>query len=250
MSGHSKWAKIKHKKGATDAKRGAAFTKVTREITMVCKESGGDPNMNPRLRTAILRARSIGMPLSNVENAIKKGTGELEGVTYESFTFDAYAPGGVALFIDGLTDNKNRTTAEVRNILTRKNSALASPGSTAFLFNKRGLIAVETKAIGEDALMEIVLEAGAEDMTVEGDVYEVTTDPLSLEPVRSALEAKKIPMRSAEVTMIPTTTKKVTGSEAKNVLALIEALEENEDVQNVYANFDISDEDMALLTAE
>jgi YebC/PmpR family DNA-binding regulatory protein len=250
MSGHSKWAKIKHKKGATDAKRGAAFTKVTREITQVAKESGGDPNMNPRLRTAILRARSIGMPLVNVENAIKKGTGELEGVTYENFTFDAYAPGGVAVFIDGLTDNKNRTTAEVRAILTRKNGSLATPGSTAFLFNKKGLIEIETKAIAEDALMDIVLEAGAEDMTTEGDTYEVTTEPVALEPVRVALETKKIPMKSAEVTMIPTTTIKVAGQDARNVLALIEALEDYEDVQHVYANFDISDEEMAAITAE
>ncbi len=247
MSGHSKWAKIKHKKGITDAKRGAAFTKITREIVTAAKESGGDPDTNPRLRTAMLRARGLGMPSTNVENAIKKGTGGIEGVTYESFTFDAYAPGGVAIFIEGLTDNKNRTTAEVRNILTRKNGALASPGSTAFLFNKKGLIEIETKAIAEDALMDIILEAGAEDMTTQGDVYEVTTDPLSLEAVRKAIESKKVPMKSAEVTMIPTTTKQVSGHEAKNVLALIEALEDYEDVQNVYANFDISDEDMAAL---
>ncbi|NTV29594.1 MAG: YebC/PmpR family DNA-binding transcriptional regulator [Candidatus Omnitrophica bacterium] len=250
MSGHSKWAKIKHKKGATDAKRGAAFTKITREIITAAKEGGGDPNMNPRLRTAIQRARGIGMPSTNVENAIKKGTGDMEGVVYESFTFDAYAPGGIAVFIEGLTDNKNRTTAEVRSILTRKSGSLASPGSTSFLFNKKGLIVVETKAIAEDQLMDIVLEAGAEDMLVQGDVYEITTDPTSLEAVRVALEAKKVPMRSAEVTMIPTTTVKVTGQEAKNVLALIEALEDYEDVQNVYANFDISDEDMAAIAGE
>jgi YebC/PmpR family DNA-binding regulatory protein len=250
MSGHSKWAKIKHKKGVTDSKRGAAFTKITREIITAAKESGGDPDMNPRLRTAMARARGIGMPSTNVENAIKKGVGGLEGVTYESFTFDAYAPGGVAVFIDGLTDNKNRTTAEVRTILTRKNGSLASPGSTAFLFHKKGLIEVETKAIVEDALMDIVLEAGAEDMATEGDVYEITTDPLVFEKVRAAIEAKKIPMRSAEITMIPTTTVKVTGAEARNILALIEALEEYEDVQNVYANFDISEEDMAALAGE
>jgi YebC/PmpR family DNA-binding regulatory protein len=250
MSGHSKWAKIKHKKGATDAKRGAAFTKVTREITQAAKVAGGDPNMNPALRTAIARARGIGMPSTNVENAIKKGTGEIEGVSYETFTFDAYGPGGVAVFIDGLTDNKNRTTAEIRAILTRKNGSLASPGSTAFLFNKKGLIVVETKTIAEDALMDIVLEAGAEDMTTQGDVYEITTEPTSLEAVRSALEAKKVAMKSAEVTMIPTTTVKVTGMDAKNLLTLIEALEEYEDVQNVYANFDISDEDMAAIAEE
>ncbi|MBF0331878.1 MAG: YebC/PmpR family DNA-binding transcriptional regulator [Candidatus Omnitrophica bacterium] len=247
MSGHSKWAKIKHKKGITDAKRGAAFTKITREIVTAAKEGGGDPNVNPRLRTAMLRARGLGMPNSNVENAIKKGVGGIDGVIYESFTFDAYAPGGVAMFIEGLTDNKNRTTAEVRNILSRKNGALASPGATAFIFSKKGLIEVETKDVGEDALMNIVLEAGAEDMKTEGDIYSVTTDPMQLEVVRKAVEAQKIPMKTAEVTMIPTTTKQVTGAEAKTVLSLIEALEDYEDVQNVYANFDISDEDMAAL---
>jgi YebC/PmpR family DNA-binding regulatory protein len=250
MSGHSKWAKIKHKKGVTDAKRGAAFTKVTREITQAAKEGGRDPDTNPRLRTAMLRARTIGMPSTNVENAIKKGTGELPGVVYESFTFDAYGPGGVAMLIEGLTDNKNRTTAEVRNILTRKGCSLASPGSTSFLFNKKGLIAIETKAIPEDKLMDLVLDAGAEDMTTQGDVYEVTTDPLSFEKVRLALEAKKVPMRSAEITMIPTTTVKVAGADAKAVLALIEGLEDYEDVQNVHANFDMSDEDMAAAAGE
>lgn len=251
MSGHSKWAKIKHAKGAADAKRGAAFTKITREITTAAKEGGGNPDTNPRLRTAIARARGINMPASNVENAIKKGTGELPGVVYENFTFDAYAPGGVAVFIEGLTDNKNRTTAEVRNILNKKNGSLASPGSTSFLFNKKGLIEVETGAVAEDQLMDIVLEAGAEDMAVEGDAYQITTAPTSFEAVRLALEGKKIPVKSAEVTMLPTTTVKVTGAaEVKSVLAMIEALEDYEDVQNVYANFDISDEDMAAATAE
>jgi YebC/PmpR family DNA-binding regulatory protein len=247
MSGHSKWAKIKHKKAITDSKRGANFTKVAREITTAAKEGGGDPDTNPRLRMAMTRARGIGMPSTNVENAIKKGTGALEGVTYESFTFDAYAPGGVALFIEGLTDNKNRTTAEVRTMLTRKNGALATPGSVAFLFNKKGLVTIETKAIDEGALMDLALEAGAEDIKTEGDVYEVTTEPVSFEAVRSAIEKKGIAIKSAEVTMIPTMLKKIEGSEAKNVLALIEALEESEDIQNVYANFDISDEDMAAL---
>ena len=251
MSGHSKWAKIKHAKGAADSKRGAAFTKITREITTAAKEGGGDPNTNPRLRSAIARARIINMPSSNIENGIKKGTGELPGVVYESFTFDVYAPGGVAVFVEGLTDNKNRTTAEIRNILNKKGGSLASPGSTAFLFSKKGLIEVETKDIAEDTLMDIVLEAGAEDMTTEGDVYEITTLPTNLEPVRSALEAKKVSMKSAEVTMIPTTTVKVAGvASVKSVLSFIEGLEDYEDVQNVYANFDISDEDMAAATAE
>lgn len=249
MSGHSKWAKIKHAKGAADAKRGAAFTKITREITTAAKEGGGNPDTNPRLRTAMVRARGINMPASNVENAIKKGTGELPGVSYESFTFDAYGPGGVALFIEGLTDNKNRTTAEVRNILNKKNGSLATPGSTAFLFAKKGVILVETKASDESALMDIVLEAGAEDMQTSDEDYEVTCDPSSFEAVRSAIEAKGIAMKSAEVTMVPTTTVKVTGGDVKGVLGLVEALEDYEDIQNVYANFDISDEDMAAATA-
>lgn len=247
MSGHSKWATIKHKKATLDAKRGAAFTRITREIVTAAKEGGGDPDKNPRLRTAMLRARAINMPSTNVENAVKKGTGELPGVTYESFSFDAYAPGGVAIFIEGLTDNKNRTTAEVRSILTRKSGSLATPGSVSFLFNKKGLIAIETSVIGESELMDIVLDAGAEDMTTQGDVYEVITEPASFEAVRSAIEAKGIAMKSAEVTMIPTTTVKVTGADAKSVISLIDALEEYEDVQNVYANFDISDEDMAAM---
>ncbi len=247
MSGHSKWATIKHKKAALDAKRGAAFTRITREIVTAAKEGGGDPDKNPRLRTAMARARGINMPSTNVENAVKKGTGELPGITYESFSFDAYGPGGVAIFIDGLTDNKNRTTAEVRSILTRKSGSLATPGSVAFLFNKKGLIVIETNVIGESELMDIVLEAGAEDMTTQDDVYEVITEPASFEAVRSAVEAKGIAMKSAEVTMIPTTTIKVTGSDAKSVISLVDALEDYEDVQNVYANFDISDEDMAAM---
>lgn len=249
MSGHSKWAKIKHKKAITDSKRGASFTKMAREITTAAKEGGGDPDTNPRLRMAMTRARGIGMPNTNVESAIKKGTGGGEGIIYESFTFDAYAAGGVAIFVDGLTDNKNRTTAEVRSTLTRKGGSLASPGSVAFLFNKKGLIVVETKTIGESELMDIVLDAGAEDMVTEGDVYEITTDPTSFEKVRIALEGKNLAMKSAEVTMIPTSTIKAAGQDAKNVLALVEALEDLEDVQNVYANFDISDEDMAAADA-
>lgn len=248
MSGHSKWAKIKHKKGATDAKRGAAFTKMTREIVTAAKESGGDPDMNPRLRTAMMRARSLGMPSINVENAIKKGTGGLEGITYESFTFDAYGPAGVAIFIEGLTDNKNRTTAEVRTILTRKSGALATPGSVAFLFNKKGLIEIETKDIEENTLIDMALEAGAEDIQTIGDSYEVTTEPQAFEAVRSAIEKKGIQMKSAEVTMIPTSTIKIAGQDAKTVLALIDALEDSEDIQNVHANFDISDEDIAALS--
>jgi YebC/PmpR family DNA-binding regulatory protein len=243
MSGHSKWASIKHKKAATDAKRGAAFTKMTREIMAAVKEGGSDPESNFRLRAAMQRARGVNMPQSNVENAIKKASGET-GVTYEEVTFDAYGPGGVALLIEGLTDNKNRTTAEVRSTLNKKNGSLAGAGSTAFLFTKKGLIIVEKEKISEDDLMEVALEAGAEDIQTEGDVHEVYCPPSSLEDVKNAIQAKGIELKVAETIMDPSSKVKVAGNDAKAVLALIEALEENEDVQNVWANFDISDEEL------
>ncbi len=249
MSGHSKWASIKHKKAATDAKRGAAFTKMIREITSIARAGGGNPDTNAALRTAIDRAKSINMPLSNVENAIKKGTGELPGVTYEEVTFDAYGPGGVAMFITGLTDNKNRTTAEIRNVLSKKNGSLASPGSTSFLFSKKGFITIEKDKISEDELMDIVLEAGAEDISSEGDLHEITCEIADLETVKEALKVKGIPTQTAEMTMIPSTTVAVVGDAAKQLLNLMEALEDHEDVQNVYANFDISDEEMEKLSA-
>lgn len=244
MSGHSKWATIKHKKAATDAKRGAAFTKVIREITTAAKEGGGKPETNPRLRTAMDRARSINMPLNNVDNAIKKGTGELPGIIYENVIFDAYGPGGVALLIEGLTDNKNRTTAEVRNILSKKSGSLAGPGSTAWMFSKKGFISIEKNKISEEALMEIALDAGAEDIKSDGDYHEVTCDVASYENVKKVIEAKGLPMVTAEITMIPASTVKVVGTDAKQLLSLMEALEEQEDVQNVYANFDISNEEL------
>ncbi len=245
MSGHSKWAKIKHKKGAEDAKRGAIFTKVSKEITAAAKDGGGNVETNIRLRAAVQRARSVNMPASNVENAIKKGTGELPGVVYENVVFDAYGPGGVAMLIEGLTDNKNRTTAEIRNLLNKKGGSMAGAGSTAFMFTKKGYIIVEKAKANEDALMETVLEAGAEDFKTDGDSYEVICDPTVFEQVKSAVIAKNIETQSAEVTMIPTSTVKVTGNDAKNVLDLMEALEDHEDVQAVHANFDISEEDMA-----
>lgn len=244
MSGHSKWAKIKHKKGATDAKRGAAFTKIIREVTAAAKAGGGDPNKNPRLRTAMMRAKFINMPGNNVENAIKKGTGELPGVVYESVVFDAYGPGGVALLIEGLTDNKNRTTAEIRNILSKKNGSLAGAGSTAWMFTKKGYFSIEKSKVSEDDLMNIVLEAGADDIKSDGDDFEVTCDWTVFETIRAALEAKGIVPASAEVTMLPTSTIKVQGSEAQSLLQLMESLEDQEDVQNVYGNFDIPEEEI------
>jgi YebC/PmpR family DNA-binding regulatory protein len=248
MSGHSKWASIKHKKAATDAKRGAAFTKMIREITSIAKAGGGDPESNAALRTAIDRAKGINMPSSNIDNAIKKGTGELPGVTYEEVSFDAYGPGGVAMLITGLTDNKNRTTAEIRNILSKKNGSLAGAGATSFLFSKTGFISIEKDKIGEDELMEIVLDAGAEDIKTEDSYHEVTCDIGSLEAVKAALKDKEIPTVTAEMTMIPSSYVKVVGNEAKNLLALMEVLEEHEDIQNVYANFDIPDDEMEKLS--
>ena len=242
MSGHSKWASIKHKKAATDAKRGAAFTKVIREITAAAKDGGGNTETNVRLRAAIQRAKIINMPANNVENAIKKGTGELPGIVYESTVFEGYASGGVALLVEVLTDNKNRTTAEIRNLLSKKNGSMAGAGSTAWMFTKKGFISVAKDKVKEDELMDIVLEAGAEDLKSEGDNYEITCPPSAFESVKSALEAKKIPAQTAEITMLPNSTVKVEGEAAKQVLALMESLEEHEDVQAVYANFDIADE--------
>ena len=250
MSGHSKWAKIKHKKGAEDAKRGMVFTKVSKEVTAAAKEGGGNPDTNFRLRAAIAKARECNMPQSNVENAIKKGTGELPGVVYETVVFDAYGPGGVAMLIEGFTDNKNRTTAEIRNMLGKKGGSMAGAGSTAWMFTKKGFITIDTAKASEDVVMEAVLEAGADDIKTDGDTIEVVCDPASFEKVKGALDSKKIETVSAEVTMIPSSTVKVEGADAKNVLGLMENLEEHEDVTHVHANFDISDDEMAKLAEE
>ena len=250
MSGHSKWAKIKHKKGAEDAKRGNLFTKMAKEITAAAKDGGGSVDTNFRLRAAVARAREYNMPQSNVENAIKKGTGEIEGIVYENVLFDAYGPGGVALLVEGLTDNKNRTTAEIRNILAKKGGSMAGAGSTAWMFTKKGYIVVEKAKASEDVLMEIALEAGADDVILDGDTFEISCDPSVFEAVRNALTAKKIETTTAEVTMLPNSKVKVEGNDAKNILGLMEALEEHEDVQAVHANFDISDEEIAKISGE
>lgn len=243
MSGHSKWATIKHKKAATDAKRGNLFTKFIREITVAAKNGGGDPDTNPRLRTAIDRAKQSSMPQDNIDRAIKKGTGELEGVTYEEFSIEGYGVGGVAIIVEVLTDNKNRSTAEIRNIFSKKNGNVAGAGSVGWMFQKKGYIEIDKKAYpDEDKVMGIVLDAGAQDMQTEDDVYAVTTEPKDMDAIRKALEANKIKPTSAEITMIPSTTIKLEGEKAKQVLGLVEALEEHDDVQNVYANFDIPDE--------
>jgi YebC/PmpR family DNA-binding regulatory protein len=243
MSGHSKWATIKHKKAATDAKRGNLFTKLIREITVAAKNGGGDPTTNVRLRTAIDRAKQSSMPQDNIDRAVKKGTGELEGVIYEEFTIEGYGAGGVAIMAELLTDNKNRTTADIRNIFSKKNGNVAGAGSVGWMFQKKGYIEIDKKVYpDEDKIMGIVLDAGAQDMQTEEDVYAVTTDSRDLENVKKALEANKIKTKSAEITMIPSTTIKLEGETARQVLGLVEALEEHDDVQNVYANFDIPDE--------
>ena len=243
MSGHSKWATIKHKKAATDAKRGNLFTKLIREITVAAKNGGGDIVTNVRLRTAVDRAKQSSMPQNNIDRAIKKGIGDLEGVIYEEFNIEGYGVGGVAIIAEILTDNKNRSTVEIRNIFSKKNGNVAGAGSVGWMFQKKGYIEIDKKAYpDEDKIMGIVLDAGAQDMQTEEDAYEVVTDTKDLENIKKALEANSIKTKSAEITMIPSTTVKLEGEAAKQVLGLVEALEEHDDVQNVYANFDIPDE--------
>ncbi len=242
MSGHSKWATIKHKKGALDAKRGALFTKLIKEITVAARNGGGNPDANPRLRTALMKAKEANMPSDNIERAIKKGTGELPGVTYEEVTYEGYGPAGVAILIEALTDNKNRTTAEIRSVLEKKGGNMSGAGSVAWQFAKKGFIVLKKEAADEERLMSIALDAGAADFIADKDSYEITTEPQDFEKVKKALGDAKISQETAEITMIPSTTVKLAGNDAKNVLGLVEALEDNEDVQHVYANFDIPDE--------
>jgi len=251
MSGHSKWASIKHKKGAADAKRGQLFTKLIREITVAAREGGGSPDTNARLRTAIDRARAANMPSDNVEKAIKKGTGELEGVSYESCIFEAYGPGGVALIVETLTDNKNRTSAEVRNIFSKKSGNLAGSGSVAWIFRKKGYLLIEkTQIKNEDELYTVSLDAGADDVQSSDKNYEIYCDPKDFEKLKDAIKAKGIKFEEAEITMIPSSRVKVGGNDAKQLLSLIEALEEQEDVQKVHANFDIPDDVMEQIASE
>src|SRR3989338_2413232 len=242
MSGHSKWASIKHKKAATDSKRGKIFTKLIKEITIAARRGGRDLNTNPSLRTAIERAKEANMPQDNIERAIKKGTGELAGVTYEEFTIEGYGPGGVAIIAEVLTDNKNRSTADIRNIFSKKNGNVAGAGSVSWMFEKKGYIEVDKSSVSEDKLMAVVLDAGAQDMEAQEEIYTVTTEPKDFESVKKALEGNNIKPKNAELTMIPKSVVKLTGEDAKQILSLVEALEDSDDVQNVYANFDIPDE--------
>ena len=251
MSGHSKWASIKHKKGVVDAKRGQLFTKLIREITVAAREGGGNPDGNPRLRTAIERAKQANMPLENIEKAIKRGTGELEGVTYESCNFEGYGPGGVAIMIETLTDNKNRTSAEIRNIFSKKGGNLAGAGSVSWIFKKKGYFLIDKNQISEDEIYTISIEAGAEDIQPTEKNYEILCDPKDFEKIKEVFSKKGIKCEVAEISMIPSSKVKLSSEEdVKQLLSLIEALEEHDDVQKVYANFDISDEMMEKIASE
>ena len=247
MSGHSKWSTIKRKKAATDAARGKVFTKFIKEITIAARAAGGDPDANPRLRTAILAAKSVNMPAANIDRAIRKGTGELEGATIEEMHFEGYGPHGVAILVECATDNRNRAANDIRLLFSKSGGSLAAAGAVSYLFKSRGLLVVDKSAIDEDALLEVVLEAGADDVNTEGDAYEVLTPPSAFEAVRVALAGRRVPVQSAEVTKLASVHVALTEKDAGSVLRLVEQLEENEDVQKVYANFVLPDEVLARL---
>lgn len=244
MSGHSKWHSIKHKKAKVDAARGRVFTKLIKELTVAARIGGGDPDTNPRLRVALSAAKSANMPSKNIENAIKKGTGELPGVVYEDVNYEGYGPGGVAIFIQAVTDNKVRTVAEIRHMFSKHGGNMGENGSVAWMFERRGLITVPKEQYTEDDLLEIALEAGAEDMISEDESYDIYTGFEDFQEIKNNLEAKSIVMESAELTMIPQNTVKVEGKQAEQLMKLIEKFDEHDDVQNVYANFDIDDQEI------
>jgi YebC/PmpR family DNA-binding regulatory protein len=242
MSGHSKWSSIKHKKAATDAKRGKIFTKVIKEITVAARMGGGDIETNPRLRTAVQAAKSENMPKDNIERAIKKGTGELEGVNYEEISYEGYGPGGAAVLVESLTDNKNRTVADIRSIFGKNGGNLGENGCVAWMFDKKGYIVVERSAVDEDTLMETALEAGAEDIREDNSNYEVITEPGEFEAIKEAIDTASISYIDAEVTMLPQNTTNLTGKEAEQMVRLMEMLEDCDDVQKVYTNADIPED--------
>jgi YebC/PmpR family DNA-binding regulatory protein len=251
MSGHSKWATIKRKKAATDTARGRVFTRLIKEVTIAARDGGGNPDGNPRLRLAIQTAKAANMPADNIKRAIQKGTGELPGVSYEEVTYEGYAPGGVAILVDCVTDNSTRTVSEMRHIFSRHNGNMGTSGSVAWMFHKKGQIVVPTagqaKPVSEDDLLGIILDAGADDMQTDEFGFTITTTPHAFEAVKKAIEDKRIIMDNAAIQMVPENTVKVTGKEAEQTLKLMEALEEHDDVQNVYANFDIDEKDMAAI---
>lgn len=246
MSGHSKWATIKHKKGAADAKRGKVFTRLIKEITVAAKQGGGDPDGNPRLRTAILAAKAENMPADNIKRAIQRGTGEIEGLTYEEITFEGYGPGGVAVIVDVLTDNRNRAVSEIRHAFSKNGGNLGETGSVGYMFTKKGLIVLAKEGTDEEKLTEIVLESGADDLNDEGENWEIFTTPKDFITVKEAIEKAGYKPEHAEVTMIPSTYQKLEGSQANAMMRLLETLEDLDDSQNVYSNFDM---DEAAVTA-
>ncbi|MDI6762369.1 MAG: YebC/PmpR family DNA-binding transcriptional regulator [Thermodesulfobacteriota bacterium] len=249
MSGHSKWSTIKRKKGAADAKRGKLFTKIIKEIMVAARFGGGDINANPRLRTAVLAAKAENMPKDNIERAIKKGTGELEGVHYEDLTYEGYGPGGVAMILEVLTDNKNRTVADVRHVFSKHNGNLGETGCVSWMFEKKGLIVIDKSNANEDRLIEVALDAGALDVKDTDKDFELVVPPSNFEEVKKALEDAGFKFNYAEVTLVPQSTIRLTGKEAEQMLKLMEGLEDSDDVQKVYANFDITDEEMERLSA-
>ena len=242
MSGHNKWASIKHKKGANDAKRGKIFTKLIKEITVAARMGGGDPNGNPRLRAAVLAARAENMPKDNIERGIKKGTGELEGVSYEESLYEGYGPGGAAVLVESLSDNKNRSVAEIRHIFSKNGGSLGTNGCVAWMFKKKGYIAIERSAVDEEKLMEKALEAGAEDVREDETTFEVITAPEDFEAVKAAIDGLQVPYISSEVTMLPQNTTSLAGKEADQMVKLMDMLEDCDDVQKVYTNADIPEE--------
>ncbi|NIR18077.1 MAG: YebC/PmpR family DNA-binding transcriptional regulator [Desulfobacterales bacterium] len=248
MSGHSKWASIRHKKGAVDAKRGKIFSKLIKEITVAARLGGGDPEGNPRLRVAIQAAKAQNMPKDNIARAIKKGTGELAGTSYEEYNYEAYGPGGVALMMNCLTDNRNRTIADIKHIFERHGGNLGEPGCVSWIFEKRGLVVFEKNSVEEEKLLDLALEAGAEDIKESETQFEVLTDPADFESIKKAFDDEGLSYSLAEISMIPQNTVKLEGRDAERVLSLLEALEENDDISHVYANFDIPDEVMEALS--
>jgi YebC/PmpR family DNA-binding regulatory protein len=247
MSGHSKWHTIKHKKGAADAKRGKIFTRLIKELTVAARGGGGDPDMNPRLRTIVAEAKANNMPRENIERAIRRGTGEEPGVSYEEIMYEGYGPGGVALLIQTLTDNKNRTVGEIRHMLAKYNGNLAAENSVAWMFTRKGQIVVEKEKIDEDKLLNAALDAGADDMNDDGSVWEIVSAPESFEAVRDAVKGLGIELASAEVAMVPQNYIKLTGKDAQQMLKLFEAIDDHDDVQHVWANFDIEEKEIEAL---
>jgi len=249
MSGHNKWSTIKHKKGAADAKRSKIFSKLIKELTVAARMGGGDPEGNPRLRTAVNAARAANMPKDNIEKAVKRGTGEIAGVSYEEITYEGYGPGGVAVMVEALTDNKNRTVSEIRHIFDKYNGNLGESGCVAWMFDKKGMVIVSAEGLDEDEVMELALESGAQDVSREDETFEITTQPADFESVRKAVEEKAWKIELAEITMIPQNTVKLEGKKAELMLKMMDALDDHDDLQKVFANFDISDEQMMTLSA-